>query len=80
MKINYKKSLLPLLALCLGLSITGCANTAAVFRDGSFQEVDLSELSFPLKEEKSIQGMISFPPSTESDPCLLYTSDAADDR
>lgn len=68
MKINYKKSLLPLLALCLGLSITGCANTAAVFRDGSFQEVDLSELSFPLKEEKSIQGMISFPPSTESDP------------
>lgn len=68
MKNNFKKRILSVLALSLCLGAAGCANTAAVFRDGSFQEVDPAELAFPLKEEESIQGMISFPPSTESDP------------
>lgn len=56
------------MSLLMAAGAAGCANTAAVLRDGSFQEVDPAELQFPLKEEESIQGMISYPPSTESDP------------
>ncbi len=52
------------------LSLTACGGrTAASLNTGEeMQVVDLAELQFPLAEKKTLTGMISYPPNTESDP------------
>lgn len=56
-------------ASVLVFSLTACGGGgSAKLNDGKFQEVDISELEFPLKEKTSLTGMISYPANTESNP------------
>lgn len=55
------------LAVCMAVSLTGCAGKRKI-NDGTFRPVDEAELVFPLKEKTVLTGMISYPPSTESEP------------
>lgn len=51
------------------VSLAGCSgNNSVQLNDGEFQEVDLSELEFPLAETTTLTGMTSYPANTESDP------------
>ncbi len=64
-----KKIIAAALSAVMVLSCGACGNSSdADLSDGEFQEVDLSELKFPLAEKKTLTGMISFPANTESDP------------
>lgn len=56
------------LAVCTVVSMTGCGKSKVELNDGTFQEVDASELTFPLKEKTTITGMTSYPANTESNP------------
>ena len=71
MKNKYCKRMIAA-ALAAGMvvsSLTACGGkNSAKLNDGQFQEVDKSELQFPLKEKATLTGMTSFPASTESDP------------
>ncbi len=65
---NMKKVLAFVLAAGLAVSGTGCGKKSAQLNDGTVQKVDEKSLEFPLKEKKTISGMISYPANTESDP------------
>ena len=49
-------------------SMSGCGKSKVELNDGTFKEVDVSTLQFPLKEKTVITGMTSYPANTESDP------------
>lgn len=55
------------LAVCMAVSLAGCAGKRKI-NDGTFRPVDEETLQFPLKEKATLTGMISYPPSTESEP------------
>ena len=70
MKHRYFKRIFAV-ALAAGMlvSLTACGGKSSVkLNNGEFQEVDKSELEFPLKEKTTLTGMISYPANTESDP------------
>ena len=56
------------LALGMAIPLTACGGNGVQLNDGQFQEVDKSELEFPLKETTTITGLTSYPANTESDP------------
>lgn len=68
MRKSVKKVIAMVLAAGMVLSGTGCGKSKVALNDGTFKEVDQSELTFPLKEKKTLTGMISYPANTESDP------------
>ncbi len=48
--------------------LTACgSSSSATVNSGEFQEVDTSELEFPLAETATISGMISYPSGTDED-------------
>lgn len=70
MKNRYFKRIIAV-ALAAGMlvSLTACGGKSSVkLNNGEFQEVDKSELEFPLKEKTTLTGMTSYPANTESDP------------
>lgn len=70
MKKRYFKRLIAA-AMTAGMvvSLTACGgNDSVQLNDGEFQEVDPSELEFPLAETATLTGMTSYPANTESDP------------
>ncbi len=56
------------LVVASAISLTACGGSSVTLNDGTFQEVDTSELEFPLAETATLTGMISYPANTESDP------------
>ncbi len=54
------------LAGCMVLSMAGCGKVK--INDGTFRPVDEATLQFPQKETVTLTGLISYPPSTESEP------------
>ncbi|MBR1742904.1 MAG: extracellular solute-binding protein [Lachnospiraceae bacterium] len=68
MKKSMKRVLATVLAAGVALSCAGCGKSKVTLNDGTLQKVDQSELTFPLKEKKTLTGMISYPANTESDP------------
>ncbi len=59
------------LATGMAFSLTACGggqNSNVELNTGEFQEVDQSELEFPLAEKATLTGMISYPANTESNP------------
>lgn len=58
-----------LISASMTAALCACGGGQKVeLNDGTFKEVDPSELSFPLAEKTTLKGMISYPPNTESDP------------
>lgn len=55
------------LVVCMAVSLAGCGGKRKI-NDGTFRPVDEETLQFPLKEKATLTGMISYPPSTESEP------------
>ncbi len=55
------------LAVCMAATLAGCGGKRKI-NDGTFRPVDEATLQFPLKEKTTLTGMISYPPSTESEP------------
>lgn len=55
------------LAVCMAASLAGCGGKKKI-NDGTFRPVDEAQLQFPQKETVTLTGMISYPPSTQSDP------------
>ena len=70
MKNLYRKHGAPLmLAAGMVLSLTACGRSVSSLNTGEeMQVVDPATLQFPLAEKKTLTGMISYPPSTESNP------------
>ena len=70
MKNFYIKPMAPLmLAAGMVLSLTACGRSVSSLNTGEeMQVVDPATLQFPLAEKKTLTGMISYPPSTESNP------------
>lgn len=65
---KVKRIMAAALAGCMVLSLAGCGGRKKI-NDGTFRPVeDESELEFPQKETVTLTGLISYPPSTESDP------------
>lgn len=56
------------LAIGIGVSLSGCSGGRKKINDGTFRPVDAAELEFPLKEKAVLTGMISYPANTESEP------------
>lgn len=56
------------LASIMAISLTACGNSGVSLNDGEMQEVDLESLQFPLAEQATLTGMISYPVGTESEP------------
>ena len=59
------------LVLAMGMAIPqlACGRSVASLNTGEeMQVVDLAQLQFPLAEKKTLTGMISYPPNTESNP------------
>ena len=51
------------------MSLTACGGKdTPKLNSGEMQQVDASELEFPLKEKTTLTGMISYPANTESNP------------
>ena len=68
MRFRYGKRIIAAaLAACMAGSLAGCGGKKEI-NDGTFRPVDEAELQFPLKEKKTLTGMISYPANTESDP------------
>lgn len=65
---NMKKVMAVILAAGMAASLGACGGSKTELNDGTFQEVDASELEFPLDETETLTGMISYPANTESDP------------
>lgn len=55
------------LASFVAVSSAGCGKKAAL-SNGEMQVVAKESLAFPLKEQKTIKGLTSYPANTESDP------------
>lgn len=70
MKKRYFKCFIAAaMAAGMVVSLTACGgNDSVQLNDGEFQEVDSSELEFPLAETATLTGMTSYPANTESDP------------
>lgn len=68
MKLRYAKRIIVAAFLaCIAVALAGCGGKKEI-NDGTFRPVDESELQFPLKEKKTLTGMISYPANTESEP------------
>ena len=68
MRFRYGKRIIAAaLVACMAGSLAGCGGKKEI-NDGTFRPVDEAELQFPLKEKKTLTGMISYPANTESDP------------
>lgn len=68
-KTYFKRITAMVLAVGMVFSVSACGNNdTPELNDGTLQEVDLSELQFPLAEKATLTGMISYPANTESDP------------
>lgn len=64
-----KRVMAAALAAGMVISLAGCGGgSKKQLNDGELQEVDLSELEFPLKEKTTLTGLISYPANTESNP------------
>ena len=70
MKNKYFKRIdAVMLAMGMVVSLTACGGKSTKkLNSGEFQEVDKSELEFPLKETTTLTGMTSYPANTESNP------------
>ena len=70
MKKEYiKRGAAWILAAGIVLPLTACGRSVASLNTGEeMQVVDPATLQFPLAEKKTLTGMISYPPSTESNP------------
>ncbi len=70
MKKEYIKRVAAwILAAGIVLPLTACGRSVASLNTGEeMQVVDPATLKFPLAEKKTLTGMISYPPSTESNP------------
>ncbi len=70
MKKEYiKRGAAWILAAGIVLPLTACGRSVASLNTGEeMQVVDPATLKFPLAEKKTLTGMISYPPSTESNP------------
>lgn len=64
---RYGKRIAAALIVCMVVSLAGCGGKRKI-NDGTFRPVDEATLQFPLKEKATLTGMISYPPSTESEP------------
>lgn len=67
-KLLRKTTSVVLMAGMLTLMMTGCNKAKVVLNDGTFKEVEVSTLEFPLAEKETLTGTISYPANTESDP------------
>ncbi len=67
-----KKIIARAAAVCLAAaavgSLTGCGSRVEINPGTEMQVVDPATLQFPLAETATLTGMISYPPSTESNP------------
>ena len=64
-----KRVIAAALAAGMVFSLTACGGGSDVeLNTGELQEVDASELEFPLAEKATLTGMISYPANTEPDP------------
>lgn len=63
---KVKRIMAAALAGCMVLSMAGCGKVK--INDGTFRPVDEATLQFPQKETVTLTGLISYPPSTESEP------------
>lgn len=66
-----KRAAAAALAAGMVFSLTACGGgqkADVTLNSGEFQEVDSSELEFPLAEKATLTGMISYPANTESNP------------
>lgn len=70
MKKNiFKRIVAVTLTAVTVFSFAACGGSGkTTLNDGEFQQVDASELEFPLAETATLTGMISYPANTESDP------------
>ena len=65
----FKRIVAVMLAMGMVVSLTACGGKSTKkLNSGEFQEVDKSELEFPLKETTTLTGMTSYPANTESNP------------
>ncbi|MGN0356530.1 MAG: extracellular solute-binding protein [Blautia sp.] len=68
-KKNFKRIMAAILATGMVMSLTACGGKdTPKLNSGEMQQVDASELEFPLKEKATLTGMISYPANTESNP------------
>lgn len=68
-KESIKRGAAWILAAGMVLPLTACGRSVASLNTGEeMQVVDPATLQFPLAEKKTLTGMISYPPSTESNP------------
>ena len=69
-KIRVKQIIALSLAAVMTFSMAACGKggKSGKLNSGEFQEVDASELEFPLKDQATLTGLISYPANTESDP------------
>lgn len=68
-RIYFKRAMAIAMAAGMVISMSACGNKQKpTLNDGTFQEVDLAELKFPLAEKETLTGMISYPANTESNP------------
>jgi len=70
MKNRFFKRLMALaLAATMVFPLAACGKAQKVeLNDGTFKEVAIEELQFPLAEKTTLTGMISYPANTESNP------------
>ena len=65
----FKRIVAVMLAMGMVVSLTACGGKSTKkLNSGEFQEVDKSELEFPLKETTTLTGMTSYHANTESNP------------
>ncbi len=67
-KSNAKRVIATALTMCMAFGASACGKSGAQVSGGEFQQVDASELTFPLAEKTTLTGTISYPANTESDP------------
>ncbi|WP_027204175.1 extracellular solute-binding protein [Butyrivibrio fibrisolvens] len=67
-KSNAKRVIATALTMCMAFGASACGKSGAQVGGGEFQQVDASELTFPLAEKTTLTGTISYPANTESDP------------
>ena len=69
MKIKFAKRIIAgMLAATMLVGLTGCGGNRVALNNGEVQEVDASELAFPLAEQKTLTGLTSFPAGSEAEP------------
>ncbi len=66
---SIKRGAVLALTAAMALSLAACGRSVSSLNTGEkMQVVDPKELQFPLAQKKALTGMISYPPSTESNP------------